>query len=539
MKRVTKIVLIVLGAIFAVLTAAIVGTDLWVSGFVQKQVNKSLADLPGCEAQCGTIHLRFFSGTASVENLRFYYRGEVVEKKDTLRPGIEVTVDRVDVGRLFYTMLMKKQILISDVHITRPSLSLWLDEKHPENCFPQIEDKGLEKADMWFARADLMRLHVKNASLRLKSVRTKLDVAADSLSVTLNDLAYDSVFHYNDSVYRLSLGSVSVLLPDGRMRLETSNLEHRDQGALKIGATRIANTMRKNKLGDMVKEPVTWIDMQVESVETSPLNPIRKAMAQDFTLDKIKAVVSRMHVYRDSRYKPTRPFPMPQEILTALPVTFRINQVDAQIKHIYIELATTETNCGDLTLQGIKAVVKNVTNKKNETMVVDGICPVMAGQAKAHMSMTMNKACDFSLDMQAANIDAAFMNPFIRPLIGITFAMQMDGLDTHYAGNSEHALGSFKLLYHGLNIQVHKEDDIPYKIVTKHANTFTQLANTLLTRSNPSSVDVAPRAYQVEWKRDPMMPVAFYLFGPCIDGVKKTLLPGLYVHMQTKEKRRK
>lgn len=90
------------------------------------------------------------------------------------------------------------------------------------------------------------------------------------------------------------------------------------------------------------------------------------------------------------------------------------------------------------------------------------------------------------------------------------------------------------MLYHGLNVQVHKEDDIPYKIVTKNADALTTMANTLIPKSNPTSVDRYPRAYSVEWKRDPWQPVPMYIFGPCIDGAKKTMLPGLYVHKQVK-----
>jgi hypothetical protein len=185
-------------------------------------------------------------------------------------------------------------------------------------------------------------------------------------------------------------------------------------------------------------------------------------------------------------------------------------------------------------MKGIQTTVSNITNKRGATMRVSGSCPVEQGKATANMTMTMNKNCDFTIQMHAANVDAAFMNPLIRPLVGITFQMQLDTLDTQYAGNKEKASGTFRLLYHGLEVKVHKEDDIPYKIVTKNADTFTNLANSLIPKSNPTPVDIRPRAYQVEWKRDEWNPVPLYLFGPCIDGAKKTMLPGLYVHKQVK-----
>ena len=88
--------------------------------------------------------------------------------------------------------------------------------------------------------------------------------------------------------------------------------------------------------------------------------------------------------------------------------------------------------------------------------------------------------------------------------------------------------------YHGLNVQVHKEDNIPYKIVKNNAKTFTTLANTLIPQSNPTSVDIGPRKYYVAWVRDIWSPVPLYYFGPCINGVVETMLPGLYVHKQVK-----
>lgn len=544
MKRGTKITLIVLGSLLALGVLVFIGADVTLSYLAKKQVDKALAALPPQygEASCGLIQVRLFSGTAEVNDLHFSYRGESVSKKDsTRRPGVDIHVDRLAVGRFFYSVLLDHRVLVSDIWLVRPSVEVWLDDNHPETCFPQLpKDEKLDsvhQADSWLERAELMQFHLKNADVRLHSLRTKLDLAVDSCSLTVNDLAYnlrDSLFSYNDSVYKFSLGHAEVLLPDGRMRIETNDVAHRDQGPLTLGTTRIANTMPRKKLGDLVKEPVTWMDMTLESVATAPFNPIRKALKQDLTLTSLDAVVKRMDVFRDERYAPKEPFDMPQKILMAIPLTFRIDHVNAAIKQIDIELSSTNINCGELHLKGIKATVDNISNKRNNTMKVKGSCPVEQGKADAEMTMTMNNACDFSLNLHATDVNAGFLNPFIRPLIGITFACQVDTLDTRYTGDKLKAAGTFRLLYHGLNVKVHKEDNIPYKIVTRNADTFTTLANTLIPKSNPTAVDIHPRAYNVEWKRDEWKPVPLYLFGPCIDGAKKTMLPGLYVHKQAK-----
>ena len=534
MKRGTKITLTTLAVIFGIGTALFLCADMIISELVEKEVHNTLGQLPGCEASCGDIHLRFFSGTASVEDLHFAYHGEPCHDKDAVGPGVNLYVDRVDVGRLFYTLLLKKRIKITDVRIKHPQVELWMDEKHPELCFPKMQDPNLEHMNSVIERFDLMNLRIKNVDFKLHSLSSKLDVAVDSLSLTVHDLAYDTVFSYCDSVYSLSLGHAQVMLPDGMMRLETSDIRHEDQGEFEIGATRIAHTMPRKSLGNIMKEPCTWLDMQLEHVKLSAFNPIRKALAKDFTLDGAETVVKRMDIFRDERFAPKVPFAMPQEILMAIPATFLLKHVDAKINKIDIEFASTNINCGKLHISDINAAVDNITNKRGATLKAHGGCPIQEGKAKAGFSMTMNKACDFTLNLHAEKMNANFLNPFIRPLVGMTFEMALDTLDTQYSGNSEKAEGTYRMLYHGLEVKVHKEDQIPYSIITKHANTINALANTLLPKSNPTAVDIHPRAYHVQWKRDEWKPFPLYLFGPCIDGAVETVLPGLFVHKQVK-----
>ena len=538
MKRATKITLIVLGILLAIGIIVFISADVVVSRIALKQVNKALAALPEGEASCGAIQVRLFSGTAAVKDIRFQYHGAPIGKRDTIGPGISVYVERVEVGRIFYSLLLQKEALVQSLEIVRPQVELWLDDKHPESCFPPIPQ---DTTPMTFPlnSAELKHFELTNASFALHSLRTKLDVRTDSISLAVRHLAYDTTLHYCDSLYALSVGSASILTPDGEMRIETHALTHKNQGKLTLGYTRIANAMAKKRLGDIKKEPVTWIDMQLESVEITPFNPIRKALAQDFTIDSVNAVVKQMNVFRDERYKATKPFPMPQQILMELPVVFLVRHADARIKGIHIEFASTNTNIGKLDLKDLRAGVDNITNRKGATLRASGSGPLGEGKAQASFSMTMNKACEFGMQMHVTNAKASMLNGFVRPLVGMTAECIIDTLDTRYTGDITKADGTFRMLYHGLEVKVHKEDDIPYKIITRNANTFTTLGNAFVTKSNPSSVDKRPRAYQITWKHDEWKPFPLYLFGPCIDGVKKTFLPGLYVHLQTKNNNRK
>lgn len=532
MKKGTKIALIALGIVLVLGTVIFIGADVFVSRIAMKKVNKALAALPEGEASIGSIQVRLFSGTVGLYDLRFDYRGKPVNKRDTTsKPGISVNIDHIEIGRIFYAVLLNKEVLVSDLRIVEPRVELWLDEKHPEHSFPTIpEDTTLKSFPL--NKAELMHLHLQNASFALHSVRTKLDVAVDNCSLKLHDLCYNSAFHFCDSVYRFELEHAAVLTPDGRIHIDARELSQRDQGALTLGTTRIRHTMPKKRLAEMVKEPSTWMDIQVGSLSTSEFNPIRKAIAKDLSLESAEVKVDVMHIYRDTRYKPKRPFPMPQASIMSAKIPFLVKHVSADIRDLDVELASTDINRGELKLNNIHAQAANITNRRGATMKIKGNCPFNEGNAKAHIDLIMNKQCEFALDLHGTGFNFNHLNPFIKPLVGITADCQVDTIDAHYKGDKLQANGTFRMLYHGLQVQVSQDEKIPYKAITHNAKTIQQLGNTLIPKSNPSTVDIRPRAYRVTWKNDEWKPFALFLFGPCIDGVKKTFLPGLYVHEQ-------
>lgn len=531
MKKGAKITLIV---ILVVLVVGILIADNVVSSIATQSANKALATMPGSEASVGAIHVRLFSGTAAVEDIHYRHMGEAA-KGSKADPGVEVHIDRIELGHVFWTKLMKKELLVHSLHIVRPQMELWMDEEHPELSFPVFENDttAQNKIAEYFSFA-LMKFEIEDASLALHSVRTQLDIQAEGCSLTVRGLAYDSTFHYCDSVYDFSLASASVMLPDGSMRLSTQDIAHSDAGPLSIGKTLVAHTMGKKELGERLQEPTTWMSMEMESLKTSPLNPIRKVLAQDYTLEHADVVFGHMDIVRDLRFPPKEPFPMVQEALMALKTVFLVKQVDVQIPLIDVGLLSTNINCGQLQLKRIHATAKNITNRRGQTMHIKGGCPIEKGKMQMEMHFTANSNCDLETRLHAENVNVSYLNTLIRPLVGMTCELQVDTFDTHYRGNKTEATGQFRMLYHGLDVKVHKEDDIPYKIVTRNAGFINSAAHTLLPKSNPSSPAATPRAYNVKWERDVWKPTELYLFGPCINGVMKTMLPGLFIKDKTK-----
>jgi len=538
MTRKGKIAIWVIGSILVIGALAFTCADVVVSRMVQRRVNKSLAELPipGCTASCGNIHVFLFSGMADVYDLKFSYRGEPLSRRDTTRPGFDLTLDHLSVGHIFYTPLIARNLLVDAIRAEHPSIELWMDEKHPEKSFPEMHDDGMSKLQDALNRIALNELRVNNASMKFHSLRTKLDVAADSCTFAAYDFVYaDSAFSYCDSLYKVQLGHIRLLTPDGLIRIETHDICQRDAGDLTLGQTRIAHTVAKLKLGDIMKEPTSWIDMTFESVRISAFNPIRKALAQDYSLDNIAVVIQQMDVFRDNRYKPTHSYPMPQELFVKLPVQLDIKSVDARLKKMVVELAETEKNIGKLTLANGKARITNITNRRGQTMRANATCPIEQGNVELNVGFTMNKTSDFTAKIHGANVDAQLINTLLRPIVGIEIGCMIDELDVKYSGNNVSSTGICRLMYHGLEVKVHKEDNIPFKIVTANADFINSAAKNLIPKSNPSKVDIHPRAYKVEAKRNEMLPFPMYFLFPLIDGAKKTFLPGLYVHEEVKK----
>lgn len=535
MKTLHRNILIIVAAVIVVIGIVYGCASTVLSRAATKEVNKMLAYLPEGEASCGAIQIRLLGGFTRVNDLRFSYRTDTLPNSAKTQ-GIDLHIGCVEVDYRPLQLFKDKRVTVSKISVLSPRVELWMDEEHPERCLPAfMTDTAMTVPSLPVEEIMLNALSVEDASLALHSTHTHLDVAVNGCSVELQDLGYDSAFHFNDSLYRFSLAQAAVTLPDASMKMQTSEISHADQGEVHIGASRIVHNMPKTALGDRVQEPVTWIDMHLKSATLSPLNPIRKALRKDLSVDHIEAEVSFMDIFRDERYKLKHATVMPQRVLMELPVVFQVKDIKAKLDRIHIGFDVKDDFVGHLDLGHIHTYVSHVTNRRGATMQLSGHCPMGTGEVQALFEMTMNDACDFHIHLKGKGINTSFLDGFMRPFTGITTDCMIDSLAADYRGNHLRADGAFRMAYHGFSIKVHKEDTIPFEIITKNAGTINNLGNTLIPHSNPMNKHSQPLAYQVTWKRDEHKPVELYLFGPIIDGIKKTFLPGLYVHLRTKE----
>lgn len=527
MKRGTKITLIVLAVIVGIIGLVFLAGDIIVSNTVNKQVQKALTQLPPeiGQVECGPAFVRLFSGTAEIKDLNYvYHHSKKVNKRDSVAPGIEVHIDRIDIGHMFYTLLFKKQVVLSDISIVRPSVELWLDDKNPKHSFPELpEDTSRQEMTFPLSKAELMAFHLKNASLRYHSLRTPLDASVDSLSIALHSLMYDSAFHYCDSLYAFSLGHAAVTTPDGMIHIDTRNIKQENQGALTIGPTHVFNTITPQEMAEKAQEPITWMDMQLKSVKVAAFNPVRKVLNNDWHFAGADAVIKHVEIYRDETHKPQKPYDdMPQKDMLASKTKFLIDRVNAEVKSFHVNLAITDTKIGQLSLENMRAKITNINNRPNAVMHIEGGLPIGEGKASVLMELVMNQSCDFVMNLKGTNVPASFINTFIEPIAGVRLSGVIDDLDSKCNGNVDKATGTFCLQYHDVELEKNQW--------------WAEAANAIIPKNNPDRAKAQPRAYKTEWKHDPWKPFPFYLFGTIIDGAKMTFLPGLYSHKQIRQK---
>lgn len=539
MRKSVKIALWVVGGILIAAVVALISVDIWASGVANKAIQKSIAKVEGSETvmRVGSIQVGLLSGMVNVQDIYLASdTGTFDTSEPRKQPGMEVYVPNVTFELInYYKLFRYRQLDLHGITVFEPHIVVWLDEKNPEACvpvFPKDTTFDIAKA---LAGIDLGRVRVQRASGELKSVRTSLHAKADSLSVKVRDLQFttaDMQFAYNDSSYEFSVDKIYLLLPDGSKDLSVSNLRTEDSGPVMLGTTRVRDLFSNTKMAKKAKEPITWIDLTVSELRTSPINPIRKALAKDFTLDSVFVDVHRMHVVSDQRFAPKRPVQTPQKVLMQIPAVFEVGNVHAFVHTINIGLTLNGEQYAKLQLKDITADLKQVTNRKNATWTNYVSAPMGEGRIEASFAMHMNRESEFDTELYGENFDLGVLNPFIRPITGLTFDSHVDRLEACYKGNGSVADGEFLMMYHGLDVAFHKDDQVSVDIIKKYGKTIEGFANNLVPKSNPTAVDPEPRRYKVQWKRDEWKQYPLFIFGPCIMGVVETMLPGLYAHKQ-------
>ena len=298
MKKGVKITLWVVGVLAVLVILFITCADVWTSRYAEKIVRQELekAQLP-VSIDFKHIHVLLMTGCVDVEGIVVESQKSKVESQeikaesqeskvesqkilDTLR----VEIPHVVVSNIHYGQLLRKRIVaarridvlkmsattkLSQAKVALNVDSLSISLRHPAYS---IKDSALT----------ISKLGVELMNSKIQMAKEKINFEIDSLSFGLHDLFYnvkDTTFGYNDSVYNLNVDRFQVKMAQTMMGIEAKKVFTENGGEITMGQTRIWNTCGRHDLAPKLTEPATWIDLRLNSVVISPLNPFLMATA--------------------------------------------------------------------------------------------------------------------------------------------------------------------------------------------------------------------------------------------------------------------
>lgn len=490
---------IVVGCIVVVLAVLFFTADMIVSRVADKQIRKVLQEKYDGYADFGRLRIRPWAGMVTIDDVAFSSAKTMELPAD--KPGFALRVGKVSVRNIDLFSLIRKQ------------------------------------------QMPVCKLKVKDAQVQVvQDAKNKyMNLALGVLEVDVHGIGYnlaDSSVVYNDSVYRLQLSDFRLITPDSLTALELGSFRTENGGPLMMSGLHVYNTVDRRELA-VIKGcvPETWADMSMDAIVTTPVNLIRQALSGSVAIDSVRVTSKGGSIFRDARFPPKVPFPMPQEVISQCPIPITIGNVAVQMNKMDIEIATTHVNSGNLSISDMNVEVKDVSTKKGAAihcLIHDA--RIGKSRSKGSFTMHLDKDCTFETRLMVRGFELSYMDSLLCPLIGITASADVDTLRANIRGDKVSSTGDFCMIYHDFNVEVHKDVDVPYHFITKNAGFVEGFANTMLPKQNPPMHGHAPRAYQVEWKRNEMAPFPLYMFGPVIDGAVKTFLPGLFLHKKIKEK---
>lgn len=252
-------------------------------------------------------------------------------------------------------------------------------------------------------------------------------------------------------------------------------------------------------------------------------------------IDSITTHTDSLYVHLIKQHAPTKPYGTPQDALGNLPTEMHIAHVTNKIEKMGFGLTTELVPYGSIRLYRIVNQASNINGDKGNHMLLQALAHLEhGGVAYLNTTFVQNKNQDVNLDFLVIGGQGSPVDEMTRPLVGITFACDIDTLRAKAKGNKNTLDGTFVMRYHGLEVFIHPGES-PYEIINKNAQFIGSVANTLIPKANPNPLTPDNvRRYNVHAERDPMKAYPNYMMGPIIDGLKSTMLPGLFINKKIK-----
>lgn len=548
MKKGVKHLLAAIITLVLIIVVIVVGLQLSIKPIIKSQLDAALGDLDNMYVHYDDIKINLIRENFEIVNFDYCSQPEFPLQKDS--QGIELHLGRVSVQDInFLKIIRQRKFEIDRLVIMEPSFVAHINEvatkrahdAHPDQPLDQpasVDQQEWQDFTRFVRTFDLDNLEIINAQAGIRSVATQLSVNLDSMYVRASEMEFqlkDQTFHFNDSTVLFRMGAAHVKTPDGLIAVETRDLHIAGDRQLHLGPTHVYNCVPKTYLSNHSHQPGYWIDLRLDSARTSYLEVEKIIGTHIAVIDEVDAYIHEMHMFRDERFKATKPYHMPQLDILKMNIPLRVNNLNAHIRQMNVEVALTSTNVGKINLRNITARLTPLTLIKGETLKAHmHIALPKSAKIDMNVGLHLTDKCDFDFDLHAKNPNLSLLNSLMRPLVGMTMDCQVHSLDMAYHGDGHQCDGQFVMTYDSLDVVAHKDPDIPFQIVSKNAGFITSFTHTCLCKRNPKKPGQEPLRYHIHWKYKDSYPFELYMFLPAIDGAIKTLMPGLFIHERIK-----
>lgn len=275
------------------------------------------------------------------------------------------------------------------------------------------------------------------------------------------------------------------------------------------------------------------LDLEVRGITYS--NGVDSTLREGVTVDSIYTHPGLMALHLTKQHPPKKPYGTPQEGFAKMPIPLMIHHIKTVLDRFEFALTTPIVKYSKLSIANASADIMSVSNDKDNKMITLAYASLLpSGRAYINMALRQNKLEEVALDLLVVGAKGSMADELVRPMVGITAAVDVDTLHMNIHGNKNHVQGDFVMRYHDLEVTAHPGES-PYEVINKNAGAITFFGNMLLPHANPNPLTPDNiRRYHVEGERNVMQPYPLFLVWPMVDGLKDTLLPGLFVNKRIK-----
>jgi hypothetical protein len=326
---------------------------------------------------------------------------------------------------------------------------LTVDKISLENIRFAYWDLGLDDARFEFKRCDAELQDIRIDSALLADT-TRLGYLG-GFSLRLQGLDYLTA----DSVYKLGIGTIEYATTNRQLDIHRFHLQPSDSYARLAMLDTVGKTYFTLKT-----ENIRFKDMRLEQFINA--NTIR-AESMVIQSPQVNMYIDRS-IPKDLRTKVGR---YPHQLLERAPLNLMINNlVLANMQMLYTEKSGRTEKEGQIDLQDITLRAENVTNipeakKINPYCTITADGKILGSPITTRFKLYLDSANGrFDADGSIKNITAAQLNPIAENLASMRLnSLNIQEVSFSLTGNDFKGVGSVRMVYDGLNVDVLKRDE--------------------------------------------------------------------------------